>query len=75
MSAVLAYRPFLEPLPIEPAWLWLCVPLVLGVAVVYKTIKLPTLEKLPQQSLLLATQVLLFMAAGAGLLSLLTWWF
>lgn len=75
MTPLLAYRPFLEPLPIDAAWLWLCVPLVLGVAIVYKTIKLPTLEKLPQESALLATQVLLFMALGAGFLSLMTYLF
>ena len=71
----LAWRPFLEPLPIDAAWLWLCVPLVLGVAVVYKTIKLPDLRDLPRESLKLAGQVLLFMTLAAGALTLLTWMF
>lgn len=72
---LLAYRPFLEPLPIDAWWLWLAVPLVVGVAVVYKTIKLPELSRLPREAATLAGQVLVFMAMAAGLLSLLTWFF
>ncbi len=75
MSGLLAYRPFMEPLPIDAIWLWLCVPLVMGVAVVYKTIKLDDLTQLPKEALILGGQVLVFMAMGMGLLSLLTWWF
>ena len=73
----IAWRPFLEPLPIDAGWLWLCVPLVLAVAIVYKTIKLPpqNLRDLPKESLKLAARVLLFMALGAITLSLLTWLF
>jgi TRAP-type C4-dicarboxylate transport system permease large subunit len=71
----LAWRPFLEPLPIDAGWLWLCVPLVLAVAVVYKTIKLPHLRDLPLESVKLAAQVLICMAGAALLLSLLTWLF
>ncbi|MEM7576814.1 MAG: hypothetical protein AAF328_04995 [Planctomycetota bacterium] len=76
-APMLAWRPFLEPLPIDSGWLWLSVPLVLGVAVVYKTIKLPqaNLRELPQESLKLAAQVLLFMAFAALLLTTLTWLF
>ncbi|MEM1446638.1 MAG: hypothetical protein AAGF84_11310 [Planctomycetota bacterium] len=73
--ATLAWRPFLEPLPIDAVWLWLCVPLVLGVAIVYKTIKLPHLRDLPKESLKLAVQVLLFMALAALTLNVLTWLF
>ncbi|MEM8781768.1 MAG: hypothetical protein AAGE65_02840 [Planctomycetota bacterium] len=74
-SVTLAWRPFFEPLPIDAGWFWLCVPLVVGVAVVYKTIKLPHLRDLPLEAIKLAGQVLLFMALAALLLTLLTWLF
>ncbi|MEM9753050.1 MAG: hypothetical protein AAF916_06655 [Planctomycetota bacterium] len=75
LMPTLTWRPFLEPLPIDSGWLWLCVPLVFGVAVVYKTIKLPNLRDLPKEALKLGTQVLLFMALAAGALTVLTWLF
>lgn len=70
-----AYVPFMEPLPMDAAWIWFAVPLVLGVAVVYKTLKLPDLKHLVRESLLLATQVLFFLVAAAVGLSLLTYLF
>ena len=73
MSAVLGYTPFLEPLPIEGIWWMLAVPLVLGVAVVYKTLKLDDLSALPREAALLAGSVLLFMLALMAVLSVATW--
>lgn len=77
VAPTLAWRPFLEPLPIDALWLWLCVPLVLAIAVVYKTIKLPddALRDLPRESIKLAAQVLAVMVIAALSLSLLTWLF
>jgi hypothetical protein len=71
---VLAYTPLLDPLPYEPYWLVLLLPLVLAIALVYKTIKLPDRElpKLPQQAVWLATEIFAFMvliAAGLWLLA------
>ena len=74
-TTVLGYQPFMEPLPIDAAWFWFVIPLVLAVAVVYKTLKLPDLRSLPKESLLLAGQVLLFLALAAVGLSLLTRFF
>ena len=70
---VLGYRPFLEPLPIEPLWVLLVIPLVLGVAVVYKTLKLDDLTPLPREAAVLAGQVLLFMVGLAVLISGVMW--
>ena len=43
-------------------WLWLMLPLALAIAVVYKTLKLPTLDRLVLEVLRLAGTILLFMA-------------
>lgn len=68
----LGYRPFLDPLPLDTYWLLLLPPLALAVALVYKTIKLDSLEKLPQQAVLLAMQIVAFMAMAAVALWLIT---
>ena len=75
LSMLLAYRPFFEPLPIDRFWYLLAIPLVVAIAVVYKTLKLPTLDRLVPESLLLAGQVLFFLVLAAVAVSVLTWWF
>jgi len=69
----LAYTPLLDPLPYQPYWLVMLVPLVLAIALVYKTIKLPDgeLGKLPQQAVWLAAEILVFMVLVAAALWLL----
>ncbi|MCG8512166.1 MAG: hypothetical protein MI741_23360 [Rhodospirillales bacterium] len=69
---ILGWYPFLDPLPIDRFWLLLLVPLVIVVAVVYKTIKLPDLSRLPRQSASLAAQILAFMVLAAVVLWILT---
>lgn len=71
---LLAYRPFIDPLPIgnSPMWALLFVPLVILVALAYKTIKLRNLEKLPRQSVVLCLQIFAFMGAAAVALWVLT---
>jgi hypothetical protein len=68
----LAFRPFLEPLPIDRYWMLLLLPLVMGIAVVYKTIKTDRLEKIPREATVLAAQIVAFMVMAAGALWLLT---
>ena len=75
IALLLAYRPFIDPLPVGPGIAWtlaLFLPLVAGVAAAYKAIKLENLAHVPGQALRLALQIVLFMAAAAGLLALLT---
>ena len=77
LSVLLAYRPFLDPLPVGggPTWtLGLFLPLVLLIAFAYKTIKLNYLPDVPKQALRLALQISVFMAGAALLLSLITRW-
>lgn len=69
---ILAFRPFLEPLPIDDYWLWFLLPLVVAIAVVYKAIKLDDLRRLPAQAAFLAAQIVAFMILAAAALWLLT---
>jgi len=65
---VVGWRVFLEPAPWEGAWLWLMLPIVVAVSVVFKTIRGPGLRALPRSAGFLTVQVLVFMAlAAAGL--------
>lgn len=68
----LAYRPFLDPLPLDTYWLMLLPPLALAIAVVIKTIRLQDLSQLPRQATLLAVQIVVFMGLAAAGLWLLT---
>src|SRR5206468_1374144 len=71
-TALATTRPLLHPLRMDPAWLWLVLPMVLAVAIVYKAIKLDDLRKLPLAALWLATQILAFMTLAAAVLWVLT---
>ena len=68
MLPLLAYRPFLDPAPIDRYWLWFLPPLILIIALVYRTIKTETLKGLPRRAGYLAFQISVFMVlAGAAL--------
>ncbi len=68
----LAYRPFLDPLPLDTYWLMLLPPLAIVIAIVYKTIKLHDLADLPKQATFLAAQIIAFMILAAVLLWVIT---
>jgi hypothetical protein len=68
---VLAYTPFVTPLPIWDWWLVTLIPLCLGVAIVYKAMKTDDLSKLPKQSLLIALWIVGGMGAAAVALAIL----
>lgn len=72
LPVTLAYRPFLDPLPLDTYWLMLLPPLVLAAAVVIKTIRLQDLSQLPKQATMLALQILIFMGLAAAGLWLIT---
>ena len=72
---LLAYRPFLDPLPIWrlPGWMWtpvLLIPLTIGVAVVYKSIKCSRMSKVPRESAALTGWILIFMIVAAIVLTI-----
>jgi hypothetical protein len=61
----------LFPLQINGSWLFLLLPLVLAIAVVYKTIKLDDLRQMPLAALRLTAQIVAFMTLAAAALWLL----
>lgn len=68
IPTTLAYRPFLDPAPIDRLWLWLLPPLIVVVAVVYRAIKTDDLRHLPRSAGWLALQIAGFMLiASVGL--------
>lgn len=67
-QALLAFRPFLEPAPIDRYWIWFLPPLILLVALVYRTIKTETLTGLPSRVAYLAFQISVFMVLAAAAL-------
>lgn len=70
--AVLAFRPFLDPVPVDRYWMLLLLPMVIAIAVVYKTIKTDRLEKIPREATVLAAQIVAFMVMAAAALWMLT---
>lgn len=67
---MLAFTPFLDPLPIwSPEWLWvlLLIPLCAGVAVVYKAVKCQAVSSIPREAVILFITILvgMFLAAAA----------
>ena len=71
-AAILAFQPFLQPLPIwsDHVWPWLLVPLCLGVAIVYKSIKCRTMRQVPKEAAILTVWILAGMALVAIALTL-----
>lgn len=72
LMSMLAYRMFLDPLPIwqSSRWPWLLLPLCLGVAIVYKAIRVKKLQDLPREALHLMLMIIFGMGAAALVLAL-----
>ena len=68
----LAYVPLRDPVPVGDYWLLLLLPLVVAIAVVYKTIKVYDLSRLPREATILSAQIVAFMILAAAGLWLLT---
>jgi hypothetical protein len=64
-------KPFLQPLPVwnDWQWPWLLVPLCVGVAVVYKSIKCRYVRQIPREATVLSVWILLGMASAAVVLA------
>ena len=66
IQGLLAYTPFLDPMPMPGGMWWLTLaPLALGIAVVYKAIKLDDLRRYPKQVVMMTTQIVVVMIALA----------
>jgi hypothetical protein len=74
MLLPLAYRPFLDPLPLAPYWYLLALPLCLAVSVVYKSMKCRTIADVPREAgAILAWIIGLFVALALVLAGLVRW--
>lgn len=65
LTVAAGWRPLLDPLPIEPAWLPMLMVVAVAIAVVYKAIKLGDLRQLPRQAAVLGAQIVVFMILAA----------
>ncbi len=71
---LLAYQPFLDPLPLWNDWLLLIIPLCIAVAVVYKSMKCSTIKRVPLEASVVVLWILGgFTAAAFGLMVLVNW--
>ncbi len=66
-----AWTPFVTPAPLWDVWWILLVPLVVAVAIVYKTIKVRSMRRLLAEAGQLSVTILVAMGLGALALTLL----
>lgn len=71
ISPQLAYRPFLEPLPVWDYWIWLLLPLVFAISVVYKSVRVESMRRVPLEAVRLMLWIVVAMAIAAAALLLL----
>jgi hypothetical protein len=69
LLADFVYRPFISPLPLWNYWWTLVFPLCVGVSVVYKAIKMPSMKQVPREAAVITMWILLGMAGTAAVLS------
>jgi len=74
ITNLLAFTPLYDPLPalypgMSDQWLWMVLPLVVAISVVYKTTRLEHLKSLPRDAAIMSAQMLLVMAFAAVLLA------
>lgn len=67
----LAVRYFLEPLKLWDYWYWLLPPLCFGVSLVYKSIRVESVRRVPVEALKATLWIVAGMAAAAAALLLL----
>jgi len=71
LATILAWRPFLDPLPIwsDRVWPFLLLPLAGAVSVVYKSIKCRKMSEVPRESAVIFSLIILGMVVAAVVLS------
>ena len=63
---ILAWIPFINPLPgVQANWIWFVLPLVLGIAMMYKSIRVGEVSRWPREVAVMTGQVLLAFAGFA----------
>jgi hypothetical protein len=71
---LLAYRPFLDPMPVWNYWFVLIVPLCAAVAIVYKSMKCRSINQVPREAGAIILWIIGgFSAAAVVLMGLVNW--
>lgn len=70
---LLAYLPFVTPLPLWDYWMWLLLPLVVAVAIVYKSVRCPSMALVPRQAAAITFWMLAGLAGTGLALALIVW--
>jgi hypothetical protein len=66
---MIAYTPFVQPLPIFAYWAWLVLPLCVGVAIVYKSIRCEPMNKVPREAASITFWIMAGLAGAAVVLT------
>jgi len=71
---LLAFTPLYDPLfalypGMSDYWLWLVIPLVVAISVVYKGTRVQSLKTLPKEAAIMSAQIVLVMAFAAVVLA------
>ena len=74
VMGLLAYRPFLDPLPIWDYWFVLIIPLCVAVAIVYKSMKCRTMSLVPKEAGAIVLWIIGGFSAAAVVLMVLVNW-
>lgn len=74
MIGLLAFVPLYDPLPalfpqMSDYWLWLVLPLVIAISIVYKCTRIESVRALPRESAIMSLQIMLVMAFAAAILA------
>lgn len=64
-AGAIAYRPFLHPLPVWDYWVWLLLPLCFGISLVYKSVRLEAMRRVPGEAFRLTVWIVVAMAVAA----------
>ncbi len=64
--ALLAWRPFLEPISVHEHWWVFLAPLALGISIVWKAVRLGTLEHYWRQVAMMTVQIIVGMVVLAA---------
>jgi hypothetical protein len=73
-SSILAYRPFLDPMPVWDYWYLLILPLCTASMVVYKSMKCHSMKQVPREAAVNVLWIIgLFALAAVLLMGLVKW--
>ena len=71
IGTMLAWTPFLDPIPVwgNAVWPWLLLPLTIAVSIVYKSIKCRSMRQVPREAAGIAMWIVVGMVAAAVILA------